>query len=108
MMKTPMIVTWHAHRSGVAEKRAEDLWREAVNHATLKTGWVGTPEYYAAAVERFRELMELEAPQAYAAHNIVPLVRAQNRAWMMPLVAFQATAVIVARTWNKLATLRAA
>lgn len=107
-MKTPMIVGWLARRSGVAPERGEELWRDAVRHATVATGWVGTPEYHAAAVERFRALIAAESPAAWASPALVPLVRAHSRVCMMPLLAWQSVAVIATRTWGKLALPRAA
>lgn len=59
-MKTPKILPWLARKAGIAEARANELWTEAIHHATDKTGWVGTPEYWKAAMDRLLELIEIE------------------------------------------------
>lgn len=107
-MKTPMIVQWHARRTGVSEERAQALWRKAVRHATQTTGWVGTSDYYEAAVQRFLELIAAEAPAAYAAENLAPLVRAQTRVWMLPLMAYRTLAENFSRNCRRLTGLRTA
>ncbi|MEW5889905.1 MAG: hypothetical protein AB1768_12865 [Pseudomonadota bacterium] len=107
-MKTPMIVTWHARRTGISDKRAEALWREAVRDATVKTGWVGTSDYYAAAVQRFLELIAAEAPAAYAAENLAPLVRAHTRVWLLPLMVYRTLALHFSRNCARPNKLRAA
>lgn len=71
-MKVPMIVTWHARRTGISDQHAEALWREAVRDATVRTGWIGTSDYYAVAVQRFLELIAAEAPTACTTEEPVP------------------------------------
>ena len=57
-MKTPKILPWLAKKHGVTEARAAELWADALCHATDKTGWVGTPAYWSAAMERLNELLD--------------------------------------------------
>ena len=59
-MKTLKILPWLARKAGIAEARANELWAEAIRHATDKTGWVGTPEYWKVAMDRLLELIETE------------------------------------------------
>ena len=60
-MKTPKILPWLARKAGISEHHAQELWAEAVVCATVQTGWVGTSEYWKAAVDRVVELIELES-----------------------------------------------
>ncbi len=59
-MNGPMILPWIAHKAGISEARAEELWREALCHATEQTGWVGTSEYWEAAAARLHKLIHRE------------------------------------------------
>lgn len=60
-MKTPKMLPWLARKAGISDSRAEALWAEAIVCATERTGWVGTSEYWKAAVDRLIELIELES-----------------------------------------------
>jgi hypothetical protein len=60
-MKAPKMLPWLARKAGISEEHAEQLWAEAVVCATVQTGWVGTSEYWRAAVDRLVELIELES-----------------------------------------------
>lgn len=60
-MKTPKILPWLARKAGISDTRAEALWAAAIVCATERTGWVGTSEYWKAAVDRLIELIELES-----------------------------------------------
>jgi hypothetical protein len=91
-MKTPKILPWLARRHGVSEERAEFLWAEAIRHATAKTGWVGTPEYWKAAMDRLTVLLEREARTA-CRPPLAPIVRSQTRLAMLPLIAWQGIAL---------------
>lgn len=55
------MLPWLARKARIPEDHAERLWAEAVVHATAQTGWVGTSEYWKAAVDRLVELIELES-----------------------------------------------
>lgn len=59
-MKAPKMLPWLARKAGISDTRAEALWAEAIVCATERTGWVGTSEYWQAAVDRLLELIELE------------------------------------------------
>jgi len=54
------MLPWLAHKAGISEERAEDLWVEAVRHATDRTGTVGSSEHSKIAVDRLQELIEGE------------------------------------------------
>lgn len=60
-MKAPKMLPWLARKAGISDDHAEELWAEAVVSATVQTGWVGTSEYWKAAVDRVVELIELES-----------------------------------------------
>lgn len=90
-MKSPMILPWIAHRAGISEARAEELWREALCYATEKTGWVGTSEYWEAAEERLLKLVERETrSNCLPQPELGPWVRLQARLAHLPLIAAEA------------------
>lgn len=102
-MKSPMILPWIAHKAGIPEERAEELWRDALCYATEKTGWVGTSEYWEAAEER---LLKLVARETRA--NCLPtpelgwMVRLQSRLAHLPLIALEGWSL----AWARLLTAR--
>lgn len=63
-MKPPKILPWIARQAGVPEARAEELWAEAIRHATERTAWVGTSDYWKAALGRWMVLIEDKIPVA--------------------------------------------
>lgn len=86
-MKSPMILHWIAHRAGIPEARAEELWREALCHATDATGWVGTSDYWEAAETRLHELIEREKrSHCLPTPDLSPWVRLQARMARLPLL----------------------
>lgn len=98
-MKTPMILPWIARRAGITDARAEDLWHEALCHATEKTGWVGTPEYWEAAERRLLKLVEAERQTGcLRTPQISWLVRLHTRLAHLPLLAAERWSVAWART----------
>jgi len=54
------MLPWLAHKAGISEERAEELWVEAVRHATDRTGTVGSSDHSKIAVDRLQELIEGE------------------------------------------------
>lgn len=85
-MRTPMILPWLARKAGISDARAEVLWHKALRHATLKAGWVNTPEYWRLAEEKLLELMEIEGANQ---PHFVPMVRAQHRLGEIPFLALE-------------------
>jgi hypothetical protein len=59
-MRTTKMLPWIARKAGVPQARAEELWAEAIRRATERTGWVGTPDYWKAAVDHLMALIEAE------------------------------------------------
>ncbi|MGB0127998.1 MAG: hypothetical protein WBP72_10195 [Rhodocyclaceae bacterium] len=59
-MKTPKILPWLARKAGISDQRAEQLWGDALRHATRTTEWVGTPEYWTVAMDKLNELIDAE------------------------------------------------
>ena len=88
-MKTPMILPWLARKAGISDERAETLWHRALRHATLKTGWVNSPEYWQVANEKLLELKEVERNKV-CQPNLVPVVRIQHRLGEIPFLAWEA------------------
>lgn len=104
-MKLPKMLPWLARRAGVSDERAAELWAEAIRHATLKTGWVGTPEYWRVAVDRVVELLDAES-RALNARGFSRLLRAQVRLWLAPALIAQALGLIAYRVWLRVASFR--
>lgn len=98
-MKAPKLLPWYAHKAGVSLDRAEALWLKAVRHATGKTGWVGTSEYWGTAMEEFRRLLAAEQATLCAPLR-TPIVRSQIRAWRLPLLALEDLLQAVAANWR--------
>jgi hypothetical protein len=103
-MNGPMILPWIAHKADISEARAEELWREALCHATDATGWVGTSEYWEAAESRLHELIEREKRKpCLPTPEISPWVRLQSRIAHLPLLAVKGWSL----AWARLLTARA-
>lgn len=98
-MKTPKILPWLARKHGVSEARAGKLWASAVRHATAKTGWVGTPDYWKCAMDRFLELLEAEVSPCRP--PISAWVRIQGRLGLLPLIAGQGLTMVATQWWQR-------
>jgi hypothetical protein len=97
-MNGPMILPWIAHKAGITEARAEELWREALCYATEKTGWVGTSEYWKVAEERLHTLIEREKKaHCLPTPEIGPWVRLQGRIAHLPLLMAESWSLAWAR-----------
>lgn len=97
-MNGPMILPWIAHKAGISEARAEQLWREALCHATEQTGWVGTSEYWDAADRHLKKLIEREVKSTcLPTPEISGWVRLQSRLLHLPLLAAESWSVAWAR-----------
>ncbi|MCX9155838.1 hypothetical protein OPU71_06815 [Niveibacterium sp. 24ML] len=86
-MNTPMYLPWLARKAGISDERAQELWREALCHATDTSGWVGGPEYWAAANARLLELTDIERRQM--SPRLVRMARHQKRLLQLPLQAIE-------------------
>ncbi|QDF98616.1 hypothetical protein CJ010_19785 [Azoarcus sp. DD4] len=102
-MQTPKLLPWYARKAGVSIERAETLWRKAVRYATAETGWVGTSEYWGAAMDNFVRLLE-EEKNTLCTPQVTPLVRSQNRMWLLPLIAMEDVFTAVSANWQRAAT----
>lgn len=87
-MNAPMYLPWLARKAGISDEQALELWHEALRHATDTTGWVGGPEYWAAAHDRLLELTDAER-QRRLAPRLVRMVRTQNHLAQLPLQALE-------------------
>lgn len=87
-MNTPMYLPWLARKAGISDAQALELWHEALRHATDLTGWVGGPDYWAAAHERLLELTDAER-QHRTAPRLVRMVRTQHHLAQLPLQAME-------------------
>jgi len=86
-MNGPMILPWIAHKAGITEARAEELWREALCYATETTGWVGTSAYWEAAEARLRQLIDREIQaNCLPKPELSGWVRLQSRMAHLPLL----------------------
>ena len=97
-MKSPKMLPWLARKAGISDARAEELWAEAIRHATEKTGWVGTSEYWKAAVARLLELVAAEADVV----RLSPVVCLQTRLWMMQIAAWERITLAQSAAWSRL------
>lgn len=80
-MGTLMILPWLARKAGIDDARAKELWAEAIRYATAKTGWVGTPEYWKAAVGDLLERIEAERLERHG-RRVAP---ASSSTWPIPV-----------------------
>lgn len=97
-MKDPKMLPWLARKAGVPLARAEELWAEAIRHATVRTGWVGTSEYWQVATGRVLELLAEER----AARRLEPhsrAVRFQVWLWLLPIALWRRVGVPASRLW---------
>ncbi|HMV55331.1 MAG TPA: hypothetical protein PLX20_15635 [Rhodocyclaceae bacterium] len=101
-MKSPKILPWLAKTSGLPLARVEELWADALRHATLKTGWVNTSDYWKVANEKLRELIEAEA-LAYHPPEVTPWVLFNMRLGAMPIMAANQVALIWSAAVGRLA-----
>ena len=58
-MKAPKWLPWLVRKGDISECHAAGLWADALVSATAQTGWIGTSEYWKAAVDRVVERIEL-------------------------------------------------
>ncbi|MCB1960729.1 MAG: hypothetical protein KDE68_09460 [Rhodocyclaceae bacterium] len=99
-MNSPKLLPWYARRAGVPIERAEALWRKAVRKATVETGWVGTSEYFGAAVDNFLELLDEEAA-SLCAPGMSGLFRRHSRIMRLPLTLMEDFTAVSA-AWQRL------
>lgn len=102
-MNTPKVLPWLAHKAGITEKRAEELWAQSLRYATMKTGWVGTSEYWQVAMDHLEELVERESKCQLA---LTPPVRYIVRIWMLPVMAWQGLVTVLSSSLTKLVRTR--
>lgn len=98
-MKAPKLLPWYARKAGVSLERAEQLWRKAVRHATADTGWVGNSEYWGAAVDEFKRLLDAEQATLCMPSG-TPILRSQIRVWRLPLLAMEDLVQAAAANWR--------
>lgn len=99
----PMILPWLARKAGIADRRAEVLWRAAQRYAAQHVGTTETPAYWKAAMDRLLELIAAESLRADAASfGLRRWSRLQARCWRAPVAVFDAVALSAARGWRVL------
>lgn len=99
-MKAPKLLPWYARKAGVSNERAEVLWRKAVRQATADTGWVGSPEYWGAAMDNFLALLDAE-DSSLCTPNLSAVLRVHNRALRMPLTLMEDISAATAANWQR-------
>ncbi len=105
-MKTPKMLPWLARRHGVPVEKAEEMWAESLRHATAKTGWIGTSEYWQTAVDHLVDGLEAESRLR---PPLADMVHTANRIGSIPLLFWQGAADIALASWkNALKPLRLA
>jgi len=101
-MKVPKILPWIAHRAGISEDRALELWRRAGREAETSTGDCDSSDYYGLAIARLVDLAESEGKQSSVQGTVGGetrlswLWRHQNRISKLNLI----TAENVVRLWQ--------
>lgn len=60
-MKLPKILPWIAKKSGISEELAAKLWRRATSETESLLGEAASSDFYKRAIERFLDLVEVEA-----------------------------------------------
>ncbi len=94
-MKVPKILPWIAHRAGISEDLALELWRRAGRETEMSTGDCDSSDYYGRAIARLIDLAESEGKQSIV-HGTLGgetslswLWRHQNRISKSQLLAVQ-------------------
>lgn len=100
-MKTPKILPWLARKAGISDTRAEVLWHKALRHATQATGWVNSPEYWRAAVEKLEELVAAEGARV-CRPRFTPIVRAQHDLGDLQIMAWEGMMRAANEAWTRL------
>ncbi|MEO8011484.1 MAG: hypothetical protein ABI650_07565, partial [Dokdonella sp.] len=59
-MKAPKILPWIAHKEGITDQLALNLWRRAAGESEEISGCCNSSDYYRMAVGRFIELADDE------------------------------------------------
>ncbi len=94
-MKVPKILPWIAHRAGISEDRALELWRRAGRETETSTGDCDSSDYYRLAIARLVDLAESEGKQSIVQGTVGGetrlswLWRHQNRISKSHLLAVQ-------------------
>jgi hypothetical protein len=94
-MEAPEILPWIAHRSGISEELALELWRRAASEAEAITGCCNHSDYYGLAVDRFIDFAELEGNHSVVRETLAGETRLswvwhqQNRISKRNLIALQ-------------------
>ncbi len=97
-MKAPKLLPWIAHKNGITDQLALNLWRRAAGESEELIGCCNSSDYYRLAVSRFIELADEEGVKC-AKHDslafppIIPsiswMMREQNRLWQVNVLATQ-------------------
>lgn len=97
-MKAPKILPWIAHKDGITDQLALNLWRRAAGESEEINGCCNSSDYYRQAVSRFIDLADDEGAKCakhdpLALLSLIPsvswLLREQNRLWQVNLLATQ-------------------
>jgi hypothetical protein len=96
-MKTPKMLPWLARRHGVPAEKAEEMWAEALRHATAKTGWIGTSDYWQAAVDHLVDSLEAESRLK---PPLADMVQTANRIGIIPLMVWQGATAVAVASWK--------
>ena len=108
-MRAPKILPWIAHKAGINEDLALNLWRRAAGEAEEMTGCCDSPDYYRLAVERFIDLAQDEGEKcAPIAPLSTPRIAAdlgwfwrhQNRIAQLNLLAAQNAYRLWQKSWS--------
>ena len=104
-MKAPKILPWIAHKAGINEELALNLWRRAAGEAQALTSCSNSSDYYRLAVERFIDLAADEGEKCAESEALIDLDlswiwRHQHRIAQLNLLAAQNTYRLWQSNWN--------
>lgn len=94
-MKVPKILPWIAHRAGISEEFALELWRRAGRETERSTADCDSSDYYGRAIVRLVDLAESEGKQSVVRDTVAGetgfswLWRYENRISRSHLLALQ-------------------
>jgi hypothetical protein len=96
-VKAPKLLPWIAHKNGITDQLALNLWRRACGESEEMCGCCNSSDYYGLVVSRFIELADWEGEKCAQRDprdcpgipDVGGLVRDQNRFWQLNQLAIQ-------------------
>jgi len=99
-MKSPKMLPWLAKKAGIPFPRAEELWLEAVSHATLNCAVGDSPEFWKAAIDHLTDGIAAESLARRIA-PFAPLAGLPAQLWLHGLALQKNLAAIAANAMRR-------